>query len=135
MFLFILATLLTQPTPAQPIIAGNLECKAIYKNVEYVNGKEKFIEDEAIMPATFAVGSIVKYELSMGGKHFSVDEDKKEESILAFITTAPDYTKGSVTRGTTDKNGVFNFSTVDGFTVHRMECRRLPEVKPPRLGL
>jgi hypothetical protein len=135
MFLLILTVLFPNPSPAQPMVTGSLECKAIYKTVELVNGKEKFIEDEAIMPITFAVGTLVKYELSLGGKHYSVDEDKKEQSLLAFITTAPDYTKGSVTRGNTDANGVFNFSTVDGFTVHRMECRRLPDVKPPRLGL
>lgn len=134
MILFLLASLLTNVASAE-ILMGSLDCKAIYKNVEYINNKEKHIEEEAPLKVVFAAGSHVKYEVSLGGKYFSVDEDKANNSLLAFITTAPEYTKGSVTRGNTDKNGVFNFSTVDGFMVHRLECRRQPETNPTRLGL
>lgn len=134
MILFLLASLVPNFASAE-ILMGSLDCKAIYKNVEYINNKEKHIEEEAPLKVVFAAGSQVKYEVSLGGKYFSVDEDKSANSLLAFITTAPDYTKGSVTRGNTDKNGVFNFSTVDGFTVHRLECRRQPDTNPTRLGL
>lgn len=134
MVLFLIASLVPHFASAE-ILVGSLECKAIYKTVEYINNKEKHIEEEAPLKVVFAAGSHVKYEVNLGGKYFSVDEDKAAGSLLAFITTAPDYIKGSVTRGTTDKNGVFNFSTVDGFTVHRMECRRQAETNPPRLGL
>jgi hypothetical protein len=116
-------------------ITGSLECKAIYRSVETINGKEKFIDEEAPMPITFAQLNTVKYEVDLGKKYFSLTEDKLSNSLLANITAAPDYTKGSLTRGTTDDQGRFNLSTVDGVTVHRMECKRLPEVKPRRLGL
>jgi hypothetical protein len=117
------------------MITGSLECKAIYRSVEMINGKEKFIDEEALMPITFAQFNTVKYEVDLGKKYFSLTEDKLSNSLLANITTAPDYIKGSLTRGTTDDQGRFNLSTVDGVTVHRMECKRLPEVKPQRLGL
>jgi hypothetical protein len=84
------------------------------------------VEKVVAMPMTFAMGKVVKYGADLEGKHFSLTEDRISESLLAQITSAPDYTKGSVSRGRPDANGSFNLAEVDGATVHRMECKRLP---------
>lgn len=111
---------------------GTLECKAIYRKTDPNTGRS--VENLVDMPITFAMGGMIKYEADLEGRAFTVTEEKGN-SLLGQITQAPDYTKGIVSRGATDTLGRFTLSDVDGFTVYRLECKKLPQAKPPRLGL
>lgn len=111
---------------------GTLECKAVYRKTDPKTGRT--VENVVNMPITFAAGGTIKYEADLEGRAFSLMEEKGS-SLLAQITQAPDYTKGIVSRGTTDSSNRFNLTDVDGFTVYRMECKKLPQVNPPKLDL
>jgi hypothetical protein len=110
---------------------GSLECKAIYRATDAQNHTT---EKTVGMDVSLARGGMIKYEADLEGKHFSLIEEKGS-SMLAQITTAPDYTKGVVSRAEPDSSGRITLTEVDGFTIHRMECQKLPEVNPPRFGL
>lgn len=111
---------------------GTLECKAVYRKTDKNTGRT--VENVVDMPVSFAVNGTVKYEADLEGRAFALTEEKGS-SLLGQITQAPDYTKGIVSRGTTDSSDRFNLTDVDGFTVYRMECKKLPLVNPPKLDL
>lgn len=119
-------------TAAFALETGTLECQAVYRKTDPNTGRS--VENVVNMPITFAAGGMIKYEADLEGRAFSLVEEKGS-SLLAQITQAPDYTKGIVSRGTLDNANRFNLSDVDGFTVYRLECKKLPQVNPPRLGL
>jgi hypothetical protein len=110
---------------------GSLECKAIYRTTDAQNHTT---EKAADMGITFALGGTIKYEADLEGKHFSMMEEKGS-SMLAQITTAPDYMKGVVSRAEPDSSGRINLTEVNGYTIYRMECHKLPQANPPRLDL
>lgn len=131
MLFLILATLTAGQPASVKMITGSLDCRAIYRTMDAAG---KSIEESKEMAIVFAQGTAIKYEADLAGKFFSMIEERDSGSLLAQITTAPNYTKGSVARGLPDNQGKFNLTEVDGPTVHRMECSKLPEVKPQRLG-
>lgn len=111
---------------------GSLECKAVYRKTDPNTGRTT--ENVVNMPINYAAGGVIKYEADLEGRAFSLMEEKGS-SFLGQITQGPDYTKGVVSRGLTDESGRFNLTDVDGFTVYRMECKKLPKLNPPKLGL
>jgi hypothetical protein len=111
---------------------GSLECKAVYRKTD--PNTNKTVENVVNMPISFAAGGTIKYEADLEGRAFTLTEEKGT-SLLGQITQGPDYTKGIVSRGTTDASDRFNLTDVDGFTIYRMECKKLPLVNPPKLDL
>jgi hypothetical protein len=111
---------------------GSLECKAVYRKTDPATNRT--VENVVDMPITFTANGTIKYEADLEGRAFILTEEKGS-SLLGQITQAPDYTKGIVSRGGTDASGRFNLTDVNGFTVYRMECKKLPQVNPPKLGL
>lgn len=115
-----LALLLAPLALAQPI-AGTLDCTAIYRTVEPAS---KAIEKTSPMPLVFNAGGVAKYQLDFEGRFYSVIEEKDTGSLLGQIVVAPDYVKGTVSRGTIDYLGRFNLAEVDNVTVYRIECKQ-----------
>jgi hypothetical protein len=99
--------------------APSVECKAIYRTLDE---KRRSIEKEVPMPVVTTAGTLKKYSADLEGRHFSLIAE--EDTLLAQITVAPEYTKGIVSRGLFDKQGSFNLTDVIGPTIYRIECRQ-----------
>lgn len=103
---------------AQPV---SLNCRAIYRTLD---DNQKSIEETSDLKLAFGGAGANRYETELQGKFFSVVADASND-LLVQITTAPNYTKGSVSKGQLDSNGRFSLAEVNGPTVHRLECRKL----------
>ncbi|MGZ3696375.1 MAG: hypothetical protein ACXVBL_19005 [Bdellovibrionota bacterium] len=97
-----------------------LSCKAIYRTID---DNQKSIEENAPLKVAFSGAGATRYEAELEGKFFSVVADNAED-LLVQITTAPNYTKGSVSKGRLDSQGRYSLAEVNGATVHRLECRK-----------
>lgn len=98
---------------------GATTCKAIYRTLdEHRNSIEQVVELKSQR-----IGSVLRHEADLQGKFFSVVE-QADGNLLLQITTAPDYTRGSVTAVRPDESGAASLSEVNGVTVHRLECRK-----------
>lgn len=100
--------------------ASDLSCQAIYRTLDE---SQRSIEETVAMKVAQAGAGATRYEAELRGKYFSVTADR-DGDLLVQITTAPDYTKGSVSKGRLDSLGRYSLSEVDGATVHRLECRK-----------
>jgi|GEM_PF-4532455 len=96
-----------------------LACKAIYRTLDEKNNT---IERSTELSKR-SFGGDVKHEADFEGKYFTLTEDKNGD-LFAQITTAPDYTKGTVVRGAADSQGRFTATEVVGYTIYRLECDR-----------
>jgi hypothetical protein len=101
--------------------APDLSCQAIYRTLDEA---QRGIEEITDLKAVQVGAGASRYEADLRGKYFSVTADR-DGDLLVQITTAPDYTKGSVSKGQLDSLGRYSLSEVDGVTVHRLECRKL----------
>ena len=106
---------------AIPVWASTYDCSAIY---ETIDANQKSIEEQAPMPKSFEDADSIRYEADLEGKSFSVVLDKASLDALIQITTAPDYTKGSVTHAHPDAQGRISLAEVNGVTVHKIVCFR-----------
>lgn len=104
-----------------PAAQADLSCKAIYRSLDEKNDT---IEKSEAIPLVRTFDRSAKHELDFEGKFFAITEDRSNGDLFAQITTAPDYTKGTVVRGAADSQGRFTATEVVGFTVYRMECTR-----------
>lgn len=98
---------------------AQMSCTAVYRTLDKNNDT---VEKSQPLTAR-AYADQVKHETDFQGKFFVLSEDHGD--LFAQITTAPDYTKGTVVRGAADSLGRFNATEVDGFTVYRLECSRV----------
>lgn len=101
------------------VSARTLDCTAIYRTVIGRNSIEKAVE----MPVTLELNGLVQYSIDFEGRHFSVSEEAGQ-SHLVQITQPPDYTIGMVLRASPDSSGRLHLAEVNGFTVHKIECRQ-----------
>ncbi len=118
--LSIAASSILLAAPASALTAPEVSCKAIFRTLDENNDTIEKVQSLAV---THVIGDIVKQEVELEGKYFSLTEEKGE--LFAQITTAPEYVKGSVVRGAADRQGRFTVTEVNGYTVHRLECRSL----------
>lgn len=100
---------------------ATLSCQAIYRTMD---DAQRSIEETAQLKVADSGAGGARYEAELRGKYFSVTADR-DGDLLVQITTAPDYTRGSVSKGQLDTLGRYSLSEVDGVTVHRLECRKI----------
>jgi hypothetical protein len=115
----VLALVLGLPVHADAPKA-QMACTAIYRTLD---AKNNTIERSADVPVKTVIGDQLKHEADFEGHFFTMTEDHGD--FFAQITTAPDYTKGTVVRGGPDSLGRFTATEVDGPTIYRLECARL----------
>jgi hypothetical protein len=118
--ILVLLSALLSSSPAYSLGKAEMACKAIYRTLDEQNNT---VERSFSLPVTRVIGDLVKHEADFEGKFFALTEEKGD--LFAQITTAPDYTKGTVVRGAADRQGRFTATEVNGYTVHRLECQRL----------
>jgi hypothetical protein len=119
---FSLTLALTLFSPhANADVKPQIGCTAVYRTLD---DKNNTVERSTDVPVKAVYGTSVKHEADFEGKFFTLTEETNGD-LFAQITTAPDYTKGTVVRGAADSLGQFNASEVVGYTVYRLECRRL----------
>jgi hypothetical protein len=108
---------------ARPLapLAVNMNCQAIYRTLD---DALRTVEKRVALPLTRVLGGSAQYQADFEGKFFSITENLENGDLFAQITTAPDYTKGTVVRGSADSQGEFTATEVVGYTVYRMECKR-----------
>ncbi|MCO5142255.1 MAG: hypothetical protein M9962_04100 [Oligoflexia bacterium] len=111
---------------------GTLNCKAIHRTLDQNN---RDVVQTKEIPIVLVAGNMVRYQVDLEGKSFSILEDVVSGELLAQLTLAPDYTKGSVVRGSVDATGRFNLSEVDGTILHKMECKKISPTNQPKIDL
>lgn len=104
---------------ASSLAAPQFECVASFRTLDK---NHKSIEERVPMAVAFDNATLTKYEAELRGKFFMLLDESGR--LLASITAAPEYTKGSVVRGKAGDDGAFRLSEVDGPTVHQIECLR-----------
>lgn len=110
-----------------------MKCTAIYRTVD-PNDDGKSIEKTMDVPLVFLSNGVAKYEAEIEGKAFySLTETIATGDLLGNLALSPDYTNGVVSRGKPDSDGRFHLARVDGYTVHKMECKKTSFFKPVRL--
>ena len=119
MTLALLLILNSHPSFAHPKSPG-VACTAIFRSLD---SKNESIEQKKRLAPSAAIGSDVKLEADLNGRHFSATEEANGD-LFAQIISAPAYTKGSVFRGALDSQGRFSSSEVIDATVYRIECQR-----------
>ena len=117
--LLTIISILSSPS-ALALAKAEMSCKAIYRTLDEKNDS---VERTLAIPVNHVIGDLVKHEADFEGKFFALSEENGD--LFAQITTAPDYTKGTVVRGAADRSGRFTATEVNGYTVHRLECLRL----------
>lgn len=99
---------------------SQITCTAIYRTLDEKNNT---VERSTEVPVKNVLGESLKHEAGFEGKFFSVTEEKNGD-LFAQITSGPDYTRGTVVRGSADSLGRFTATEVNGPTVYRLECAR-----------
>ncbi|MGZ3650430.1 MAG: hypothetical protein ACXVB9_01960 [Bdellovibrionota bacterium] len=120
-FLCLAAALLTSPAHADATPRAQMACTAVYRTLD---DKNNTVERSTDVPVKSTVGDQLKHEADFEGKFFALTEEHNGD-LFAQITTAPDYTKGTVVRGAADSLGRFTATEVSGYTVYRLECSRV----------
>jgi hypothetical protein len=99
---------------------SQISCTAIYRTLDEKNNT---VERSTDVPVKTVIGDTLKHEADFEGKFFTLTEEKNGD-LFAQITTAPDYTRGTVVRGAADSLGRFTATEVNGPTIYRLECSR-----------
>jgi hypothetical protein len=98
--------------------AHSFDCTAIDRYVV----KGEYRESRSALEPTLENINILKMEVELKGQWYSVTYNKQDEDGLLQIINSSDDRKGIVVRASFNKNGMMSVSSVDGQTVHRMEC-------------
>jgi hypothetical protein len=113
---FILPLLLAQADAPK----SQISCIAIFRTLDRKNNT---VERSADVPVRTVIGDALKHEAGFEGKFFRLTEEKNGD-LFAQITSAPDFTRGTVARGAADSLGRFTVTEVNGPTIYRLECER-----------
>lgn len=98
--------------------AFSFDCTAIDRYVE----KGEYHESRAALISTLDNTNTLKMEVEHKGQFYFITYNKQDEDGLLQIVNSADDTKGIVVRASFNKYGIMSVSSVDGQTVHRMEC-------------
>lgn len=96
----------------------SFECTAIDRYVE----KGEYHESRSALLTTLENANTLKMEVEHKGQLYFITYNKADDDGLLQIVNAADDTKGIVVRAAFNKYGMMSVSSVDGQTVHRMEC-------------
>lgn len=98
--------------------AFSFDCTAIDRYTE----KGEYHESRAALAFTLENANTLKMEVEHKGQLYFITYNKQDDDGLLQIVNAADDTKGIVVRASFNKYGIMSVSSVDGQTVHRLEC-------------
>ena len=98
--------------------AFSFECTAIDRYVE----KGEYHESRSALISTLENSNTLKMEVEHKGQWYFITYNKIDDDGLLQIVNAVDDTKGIVVRAAFNKYGMMSVSSVEGQSVHRMEC-------------